>query len=675
MNLFKKEEEKIVSKYDELEQLIWDFFMTKLPKLGFESREGQEDMALDICSSIKENQHTIVEAGVGIGKSYAYLVPLLYYNKLFNKPVLVATSTIALQEQLIKDIKKVSQYINYKIDIVLAKGMNHFACRSRAEKYFNNIDFINIKKDEDMLYRYINIGKADRKNINYDFKDELWNNVNVVPANHKKCEYYNSCPFMELRRRMQECNGIIICNQDLLTVHLQKVVSGKSGLINPDIDLIVIDEAHNLEDKVRSPLIQTYTEKKMKFIINQSLYNIENKVERQRNIKNINYINNIIKDIFEGLNIQIKNQVNSSNNDECEKFFLDTITIKEKFIVLLKEVGNIYRNIESDNSQIIWDESVEELQELLSFFNLVISGEENNILWLEKYDEIEVKSCPKNIENNIKKLYFDKSKTTILTSATLVDNGRNNEEKQYEYFTRSIGFPVKKGFLVPPKESPFPYNKNTLLYYKNNMPHPTYERKEFISKATDEIIRLLDITNGKSLILFTSKKDLNEVYSILIKEGFKYNIIKQKGISSQSDVIENFKEDVNSVLLATGSFWEGVDISGEALSNLIIFKLPFPVPDPIIEEKRKNANNFLKEVAVPLMIVKLRQGIGRLIRKETDKGIVSILDPRIGDIANNEYRDIVFNSIPIKNKTSEIMEVNYFWKRMCREDENEKDKK
>jgi len=129
-----------IDKYDQLEKLVWDFFMEEIPRLGFEQREGQEDMALDICCSIKEKKHTIVEAGVGIGKSYAYIVPLLYYNMLFNKPILIATSTIALQEQLIKDVKKICSYIKHTPEIILAKGMTHFACRKRADEYFKNKD-------------------------------------------------------------------------------------------------------------------------------------------------------------------------------------------------------------------------------------------------------------------------------------------------------------------------------------------------------------------------------------------------------------------------------------------------------------------------------------------------------------------------------------------------------
>lgn len=653
----KNSEEKVVSKYDELEQNVWEFFMNKLPKLGFESREGQEDMALDICTSIKEHQHTIIEAGVGIGKSYAYIVPLLYYNMLFEKPVLIATSTIALQEQLINDVKKISKLIKYKPDILLAKGMRHFACKSRADKYFSNINFINISQEEEMLYRYINIGKSDRKNMNYDFKDELWENVNVVATNHNNCEYYNSCAFIELRRKMLECNGVIICNQDLLTVHLEKVANGQKGILNEEIDLIVIDEAHNLEEKVRSSLVRSYNKEKIKFIARQSIYNIEKKSNKELAIEVFRSLNNTVNLLFNNLIKQVKNQIKSS--EEVERFFVDFRELKEDINCIIEGLNKIYNIIKLNSSEINWDESVEELKSLIAFWNRIINNE-NEICWLEIKKGVEIYICPKNIEKQIKRLYFNKDKTTILTSATLTNKKIGDEVEQYEYLIKNIGFPIDIGFLSAPKESPFPYNKNTILYYKDKMPHPTYERDKYIIKASEEILKLLEVTKGKALILFTSKRDLNEVYNILDKKRLKYNLIKQRSMSSQDEIIDKFKNDQDSVLLATGSFWEGVDIPGIALSNVIIFRLPFPVPDPIIEEKRKVSNNFLMDVAVPLMIVKLRQGIGRLIRRDSDRGIVAILDSRV---ENEEYKKIIFDSIPVKNKTKNIKDLKDFWER------------
>ncbi|CEH34674.1 helicase c2 [Romboutsia lituseburensis] len=198
------------------------------------------------------------------------------------------------------------------------------------------------------------------------------------------------------------------------------------------------------------------------------------------------------------------------------------------------------------------------------------------------------------------------------------------------------------------------------------MPHPTYERSDFIKKGAQEIIKLLEITKGKSLILFTSKNDLKEVYNILSKQDLKYKLLVQRMSSSQDEILEEFKKDEDSVLLATGTFWEGIDIPGKALSNLIVFRLPFPVPDPIIEYKRNTCDDFLMEVSVPYMIVKLRQGVGRLIRKHDDKGIVAILDSRIGDSSNSKYKDIVFDSLPIKNRSNDIELVKKFWNKKCK---------
>jgi len=210
-------------------------------------------------------------------------------------------------------------------------------------------------------------------------------------------------------------------------------------------------------------------------------------------------------------------------------------------------------------------------------------------------------------------------------SATIADKNKGSEEERYEYFIKNTGFKVEDGFLAVQKHSPFKYNENAMIYYVENMPHPTYERDTFIKKGIEEIIKLLKITKGKALILFTSKSDLNEVYNILKKKNIGYNLLRQSIASSQDEILEEFKKDEDSVLLATGTFWEGIDIPGKALSNLIVFRLPFPVPDPIIEYKRSTSKDFLMEVSVPYMIVKLRQGIGRLINKILVSIIIVIL--------------------------------------------------
>lgn len=657
----KNKQDNKIDKNEELEKKVWNFFMEEIPKLGFEQREGQEDMALDLCYSIREKKHTIVEAGVGIGKSYAYIVPLLYYNMLFNKPVLIATSTIALQEQLIKDVKKISSFIKHKPEIILAKGMTHFACKNRADKAYK--DRRDLSEDEDALYQYIKSGIIDRKNININITEELWENVSIKTTDHTKCEYYKTCRFMSLRKNMMETKGVILCNQDLLTVHYQKLKKGHKGLLSDDIDLIVIDEAHNLEEKVRNSLIESYSKNSIRNVLREAIKSIRNV-----NVKNMltveyNYINKVINNVFENLNIQIKNQIINNKTykvDDIERYFLNVNEIKTLMTEFENRIGVVSEKVQLYSDSNLTEDIISELDNMITFINSIVNENSNDLFWLEKSKSIEILSCPKNIDKEIKKLYFDKTKTTILTSATIADKNKGSEEERYEYFIRNTGFNVEEGFLASQKYSPFSYNQNAMIYYAENMPHPTYERSEFIKKGTEEIIKLLSLTKGRALILFTAKSDLNDVYRLLNSRNLGYNILKQSEISSQDEILDEFKKDVDSVLLATGTFWEGIDVPGKALSNVIVFRLPFPVPDPIIEYKRSISNDFIMEVSVPYMIVKLRQGVGRLIRKSDDKGIVAILDSRIGDMSKSRYKDVVFNSLPIKNKSNNINDIKEF---------------
>lgn len=658
----KKKKPKVFSMEEELEGLVWKFFMEKLVRLGFEQREGQENMALDICNAIAERKHSIIEAGVGIGKSYAYIVPLLYYNKLFNKPVIIATSTIALQEQLIEDIKRVTSYINYRPEVVLAKGMTHFACKKRADSYLKPIVQKGLDEDAETLYRYIYGGKVDRRYINMDLDEDLWTKVNVEITDHARCKHFKTCRFMELRKDMLTTKGIILCNQDLLTVHLQKLKNGQKGLLNPAADLLVIDEAHNLEEKVRTSLIESFHEEKIKSILREILSGVRNpalKSDINSKVKEVLYI---IKDIFEEAHRQIEKQIlDNEHGEDIERFFINLKKIKDKSERSYLILKNIHNSLIRDPDNNIPEEIFEEVDNLRSFMYEMGNIKGNYLFWMENKRQITIFACPKNMEKEIKSLYFDKLKTTILTSATIADKTEGTEEEMYNYFIKSTGFPTEEGLLFSPKESPFPYKDNALLYYPEGALHPINNRESFIEASIKKIVELIEITEGRTLILFTAKEDLKKVYEGLKKENIKYKLLRQRNSSSQDELLHKFREDEHSILLATGTFWEGIDVPGKALSNLIIFKLPFPVPDPILEYKKIHTKDFLMEVSVPLMVVKLRQGVGRLIRKQNDKGIVTILDTRVSDGFHSRYKSQVFASIPIKNRTNSIEVVKKFW--------------
>ena len=288
---------------------------------------------------------------------------------------------------------------------------------------------------------------------------------------------------------------------------------------------------------------------------------------------------------------------------------------------------------------------------------------EKNLLWIEgRGNRAELAYCPKDTKEVISRLYFCQDIRMILTSATLTEAARDSLEKAYSYFIRSTGFPFDKdGVLAEPKPSPFPYDVHSMIYYCDDLPHPTQEHDAFVRQGVERFIEILDISQGKALVLFTAKTDLEEAVAILREKELPYKILIQKPGASQDQVLKEFREDENSVLLGAGAYWEGIDVRGKSLSNLVIFRLPFPVPDPIIEYKASLATNQLMEVRVPEMIIKLKQGIGRLIRGFSDTVIVSIIDPRLRDKPAMPYRDITWASLPIHIRTTNLNELRRFY--------------
>lgn len=661
---YDREEKRQKGLLNVLTDRVYDFFINRAAKYGYEERLGQQDMALDIADAIRDHEHIIIEAGVGIGKSFAYIVPLLYYQQLFNEPVAIATSTITLQEQLLSDIQKISGLLHHPTEVVLAKGQTHFVCRHRADVFLEG------KKGQD----YANIrsllkeGIFDQKHFN--LPAAIWNVINVNNFQYKtcqKCVYKSSCGYLNLREKMQHTYGVILCNQDLLTMHLRKLASGQRPLLNPQISVIVVDEAHNLEDKVRASLTADYTADLMMQKVREA-----RKAIRQNGTdidKNLNRLQDSLARLFGLFEKQIREQRNYANHDlkYADRFFLE---LNSTVRAVISEAAGITSAI-NDTVGLYYHDlaageyAIEGLEDVTSFLQSLNQHPDEQIYWLEEHGGrgAGISTCPKNIGDIVRKLYFNEDLTTILTSATIATRQTGSEADKYAYFVKSIDFPAKKGigYLSEPKPSPFPYDEHAMVYYSNDLPHPNYDHEQFVEQGVKRIVRLLEITDGKALILFTAKTDLEEVYLRLKALCPPYTLLTQRNDASQDQVLSEFRKNTNSVLLGTGAYWEGINIEGKSLSNLIIFRLPFPIPDPVIEYKRSIAQNPLMDVNVPQMIIKIKQGVGRLIRSSTDKGIVSILDPRVSDTSKSPYKELVWESLPIKNKTDNLEKLNEFY--------------
>lgn len=368
---------------------------------------------------------------------------------------------------------------------------------------------------------------------------------------------------------------------------------------------------------------------------------------------------------------QVKEQdrIAKKENREVERYYVN------RNILALRELKNCVHDIFLEVSMQFgvddsyrnkdYDAELEALELQEDFWTSMLQRDSEDIFWMTSNGKgkkgIILANCPKDVNRLTEHLFFsDADFITILTSATITSGVGVNYEDGYKYFIANTNFPMEKGFIAEPKFSPFNYDEHAMIYYTEDMPHPSRERKKFIEKGINEIVRMLEISEGKALILFTAKSDMVEVYEGL-KDRVSYKILMQNGNASQSNIIAEFKKDVNSVLLGTGTYWEGISVEGMALSNLIIFKLPFPVPEPIIDYKTSICENGLMEVLVPEMIIKLKQGIGRLIRSERDFGIVSIIDSRVGEKSKAKYKQIIWEALPIKNKTASFYKIKEFY--------------
>lgn len=622
-----------------------DFFRNTAQS-GLEIRLGQVEMADEICTAFEKRLPLAVEAEVGIGKSFAYLVPAILKITQDHKQIIIATSTIALQEQLNRDVHNVLNMLGVNIDIVVAKGMKNYICKRRLKGFVscNKQDFIAQK-----LLNIIQNGSQDIAKINIKIPDRILKKITIRNFGNEYCNICKStmsCEYSVVRKQIADGKNIVICNQNMLVSHLINSNRGQ-GIFNENCSVYIIDEVHNLESKFRDAFSVSYSRNDLINRLN-SCYKMVSSEKLKLANRLTGSIYETIKNLYTELNRQVHQQQKAM--DKGASAFSSKRT--KEVLISAKELRRKIERFEKFTDVTIPD--------VKRFIEEIISPDSDNIMWIENGENIRLCICKKDISRDISRLLFGKS-NVILTSATISCRHDGTPMEKCEYFLNNIHFPTS-GIVSEPKKSPFDYDRNTMIYVSQNMPIPKYDKKEeYHEKSIVEIVQLLEITQGKTLILFTSKSDMEFVYRKLSNMNLPYKILIQSVGSSQAFQLNRFKNDVDSVILGSGTYWEGINIEGESLSQVIIYKLPFPYPDPIISSKMAEADDPLMEIAVPEMIIRLRQGIGRLIRSESDKGIVSILDSRLSSKSKSGYKKSVFDTIPIKNKTENMTILSDFW--------------
>ena len=619
---------------------------------GFEFRASQLAMARLIDQGLREKRHVIIEAGTGTGKTLGYLVPIV----LSGKKAVISTGTKNLQEQIFfKDIPLLSQATGLSIDAALMKGRKNYLCLHRYHQARSTPGLFEGRDRTrwERMDRWLEETEfADRSELDWlADEDPFWDEVSSTSDQclGARCLYFDDCFLNALRRRAAR-SRVIIVNHHLFFADLM-VKQGGFGEIIPRFQVVVLDEAHNVEETAT-----TYFGER---VSSNQLYDLIRDVEKALRAAGED----------EGLDRKLLEQALAGMRAATEGLRTQLDRGDERGLLsaeirsALKEGPAALLRHELERIQGCGGLDASEDPALLTFASragalvqsleaILDSDDPDWLAWYERRKRgVVLHASPLDVSGPLQEHLYRDLDTLTMTSATLSTNG------DFTYIRSRLGLEVDVLEGIYP--SHFDFERQTRMYVPRDLPLPG--RPEFADRAADRILEILHITAGRALILFTSYHNLHRVHQRLASE-LPFSLYCQ-GEAPRSVLLERFTRDVHSVLLATGSFWQGVDVPGEALSCLIVDKLPFDSPgDPLvaarIETVRTKGGNPFMDYQLPAAIIALKQGLGRLIRSTADRGILAVLDARM---VTSRYGAQFFRSLPTMPVGHDLTDLAQFF--------------
>ncbi len=628
---------------------------------GYEYRAGQIKMAEAVLRAFENKKHLIVEAGTGTGKTLAYLVPAIAAAIGQKKRVIISTGTKNLQEQLMeKDIPFLQKVMPKKFSASYMKGRSNYGCLYRIAKAENQpilegLDEMDYFDEVRRWARETEIGDRAELTTLPEYIP-FWNKINAKSETciGQKCPDYEPCFITKMRERAEDAD-IVIVNHHLFFADLS-VRGNQYGKVLPDYGAVIFDEAHLIED-----IAADY------FGFQISSFQID---ELARDADNLPITDAVVtRDLTKlvakiiGLADQFWIRFQQGRGQDGRFPLLpDTFVQKHQGNLEETPLGEAYFALDSALERLetgvdVFSDKLPEAESLhrrimqtrfdLDF--IVKQSEKNYVYWIERRGRgMFLRASPIDVSELLQEKLFEKIETVVMTSATLSSNGK------FDFIKDRLGLDQSKveTLLAP---SAFDYQKQAVIYLPKGMPDP--RAPEFTQIAAGEIVKILNVTKGHAFVLCTSNYSMNALYELVsMRVNFPCFV---QGSISKAGILEQFRQTPNAVLFATSSFWQGVDVQGEQLSCVIIDKLPFAVPsDPVVAARTRfiddNGGKSFFEYSVPNAIITLKQGIGRLIRSKTDKGVIAILDSRL---RTKGYGKDFLNSLPKAKITGELKDV------------------
>lgn len=633
---------------------------------GYEERLAQVEMARLVARSLVEEVPAVIEAATGTGKSLAYLLPIVRSNRV----AIISTANKALQEQLFyKDIPFVQEHIKH-VDAALVKGMGNYVCLSRLEEERIGLQFY--AKNRDFM-RLLDITKDDESDFNGDFETlgfplpgDIRARVNADSDQCAwgKCDFYAECYVRKMRVKAEHAKLIVVNHTLLLLDALME------GHLLPERDVVIVDEAHHLEEEATRCFTITVSPLQVSTLLAQRMLKDHTPPVLQ------DEANQVMMRAWERLGQVADPGFKGRANLQAplEEGLLLSSTVAKLANELFERRPKDMPEKETQLYDKLYARTVNLAENIRKVFS--VADTVKFVYYVERINapgrrggQLEASASPLDVTTFLKDQLFSKC-NVICTSATLatVSPDRANPENKgpnFAYFRRRIGldhldYPDTLERILP---LTFDYESNALLYLPRDLPEPVYGAGSgnYTKAIAREMLRLVKASRGRAFLLFSSKRMLDEVFE-LISPHLDFPLLRQ-GDLPRIELTRRFREEEGAVLFGLKSFWEGVDIVGEALSMVVIDKLPFDPPDDPVHEARvaqmkAAGENWFGIYVLPQTVLRLKQGLGRLLRTRDDRGVMAILDTRL---YTKSYGRTILAALPPARRTASLKDVEQFF--------------
>ena len=626
----------------------------------YEFRPGQIQMAQAVMRAFERSSHLIVEAGTGTGKTLAYLVPAVASATSGKGRVIISTGTKNLQEQLMeKDIPFLQSVLPKKFTATCMKGRNNYVClhrlgRAESSPVLEGLDEVDYFEEVSRWAGTTEVGdRAELATLPEHLS--FWRHIDARSETclGQKCEDYDACFITRMRDRAQQAD-LVVVNHHLFFADLA-LRGSMYGRVLPDYTAVILDEAHLIEDVAS----EYFGAQVSNYQIDDLLRDVGNLEIQEREIdREVSKTSARLAQFSENFWFGFR----TGRGDEGRyplvpgTFATKTVSgevaptaLGDRYLALDGSLARLETTLDAMKEKPPdVDNLVKRIRQIRFDLQFIVTGTDRKfVYWLERRGRgTFLRASPIDVAGLLQDKLFDNVPVVVLTSATLSSGGNFN------FIRDRLGLEKAEDLIA---ESTFDYESQALLYLPAKMPDP--RSNAWAEAAAAETLRIVNATRGRAFVLSTSLAGMQSLYEMVSTE-LEYPCLIQ-GSASKGQLLRTFRETPNAVLFATSSFWQGVDVRGEQLSCVIIDKLPFAVPtDPIVAARQRYiedaGGSSFHEYSIPQAIIALKQGLGRLIRSTTDRGILAVLDPRL---RTKPYGRIFLKSLPPCHVTSEIKDV------------------